>query len=114
MQNPPNTCVNSLRPSDAYMCEAIISSDNGLLPGLRQAIIWTNDDLLSIGPLGTNFSEILFEIKTFPFKKMHSNMPSTKWRPFLLGLNVLILLIVAFKPFKVLWYKGDMKYKPTV
>ena len=28
----------------------IIGSDNGLSPGRRQAIIWTNSDLLSIGP----------------------------------------------------------------
>ena len=36
----------------------IIGSDNGLLPGWRQAIIWTNAGILLIGPLGTNFSEI--------------------------------------------------------
>ena len=36
-----------------------IGSDNGLSPGRRQAIIWTNAGILSIGPLGTNFSEIL-------------------------------------------------------
>ena len=40
----------------------IIDSDNGLSPGWRQAIIWTNGRLLLIGPLGTNFSEILIEI----------------------------------------------------
>ena len=39
-----------------------IVSDNGLSPGRRQAIIWTNAGILSIGPLGTNFSEILIEI----------------------------------------------------
>ena len=39
----------------------IIASDNGLSPGRRQAIIWTNAGILSIGPLGTNFSEILIE-----------------------------------------------------
>ena len=33
----------------------IISSDNGLSPGRRQAIIWTNAGILLIGPLGTNF-----------------------------------------------------------
>ena len=37
----------------------IIVSDNGLSPGQRQAIIWTNAGILLIGPLGTNFSEIL-------------------------------------------------------
>ena len=40
----------------------IIGSDNGLSPSRRQAIIWTNTDILSIGPLGTNFCEILIGI----------------------------------------------------
>ena len=70
----------------------IIGSDNGLSPGRRRAIIWTNTGILSIGPLGTNFSEILIEIYTFSFKKMHLKMSSGKWRPFCLGLNVLKLL----------------------
>ena len=39
-----------------------IASDNGLSPGRRQAIIWTNAEILLIGPLGTNFNEILIEI----------------------------------------------------
>ena len=43
----------------------IIGSDNGLSPDRHQAIIWTNAGLLLIGPLGTNFSEILIEILTF-------------------------------------------------
>ena len=43
----------------------IIGSDNGLSPDRRQAIIWTNAGILLIGPLGTNFSEILIEIQTF-------------------------------------------------
>ena len=42
-----NICVSRL---------TIIGSDNGLSPGRRQAIIWTNDGILLIGPLGTNFS----------------------------------------------------------
>ena len=67
----------------------IIGSDNGLSPGRRQAIFWTNPGMLLIGPLGTNFSEILIEIYTFSFKKMHLKMSSGKWRPFCLGLNVL-------------------------
>ena len=48
-----------------------IGSDNGLSPGRRQAIIWTNVRILSSGPLGTNFSEILTEIHRFSFKKMN-------------------------------------------
>ena len=67
-----------------------IGSDNGLSPGRRQAIIRTNAGILLIGPLGTNFSEILIEIHTFSFKKMHLKMSSAKWRPFCIGLNVLI------------------------
>ena len=67
----------------------IIGSDNGLSPDRRQAIIWTNAGILFIGPLGTNFSEILIEILTFSFKKMCLKVSSVKWRPFCLGLNVL-------------------------
>ena len=36
-----------------------IGSDNDLLPGRHRAIIWINAGKLLIGPLGTNFSEIL-------------------------------------------------------
>ena len=67
-----------------------IGSDNGLSPGRRQAIIWTNAGILLIGPLGTNLSEILNEIHTFSLKKMHLKMSFGKWRPFCLDLNVLI------------------------
>ena len=67
----------------------IIGSDNGLSPDRRQAIIWTNDGLLLIGSLGTNFSEISIEILTFSLKKMRLKMSSAKWRPFCPGLNVL-------------------------
>ena len=67
----------------------IIGSDNGLSHGRPQAIIWTNAGILSIGPLGTNFSEILIGIQIFSFKKMRLKMASAKWRPFCIGLNVL-------------------------
>ena len=67
----------------------IIVSDNGLSPGRRQAIIWTNTGILLIGPLGTNFRGILIGIHTFSFEKMHSKISFAKWRPFCLGLNVL-------------------------
>ena len=69
----------------------IIGSDNGLSPGRRQAITWTNVGILLIRPLGTNFSEMLIEIHTFSFKKIHLKMASGKWRPFCLGLIELIL-----------------------
>ena len=67
----------------------IIGSDNGLSPGRRQSIIWTNAGILLIGPRGTNFSEMLIKIYTFSFKKMHFKMSSGKRQPFCLGLNVL-------------------------
>ena len=79
---------NSLR----HICvgkQTIIGSVNGLSPGRRQAIIWTNAGILLIWPLGTNFSEILIKSLTFSFTKMRLNVSSAKWRPFCLGLNVL-------------------------
>ena len=82
-------CVNKL---------TIIGSDNGLSPNRRQAIIWTNAGLLLIGPLGTNFSEILIELHSFSFKKMHVKMLSAKRRPFCLGLNVLRYLACSIRP----------------
>ena len=77
---------------------SIIGSDNGLSPGRRQAIIWTNAGILLIGPLGTNFSEILIEIYTFSFKKMRLKGSSAKWRPFCLGLNVLTKIVPTHLP----------------
>ena len=68
----------------------IIGSDNGLSPGRRQAIFWTNNGILLIRTFRTPFSEIVSEIHTFSFKKMHFKMSSGKWRPSCLGLNVLI------------------------
>ena len=67
-----------------------IGSDNGLLPGRRQAIIQTNAGILLIEPPGTNFNAISIEIHIFSFKKIHFKMSSGKWRPFCLGLNVLM------------------------
>ena len=55
-----------------------IGSDNGLSPGRRQAIIWTNDGILLIRTLGTNCSDILSEIHSFSFKKTHLKMSSAK------------------------------------
>ena len=52
-------------------------------------ITLTNAGILLIGPLGTNFSEILIEILKVSFKKMRLKVSSGKWRPFCPGLNVL-------------------------
>ena len=68
---------------------SIIGSDNGLSPGRRQAIIWTNAGILLLGTRGTNFNDILIKIHEFSFKKIHLKMSFGKWRPSCLGLNVL-------------------------
>ena len=60
----------------ASMNQVSIGSDSGLSPFRRQAIIWTRAGLLSIGPLGTNFSEILTKIQNFSVTKMHLKISS--------------------------------------
>ena len=67
----------------------IICSDNGLSPGGRQAIIWTNAGILLIQSLETNTKEIFIKLYIFSFKKMHLKMLSGNWQPFCLNLNVL-------------------------
>ena len=80
-----------------------IASDNGLSPGRRQAIIWMNAGILLIGPLGTNFSEILIEIQTFSLKQICVKMSFAKCRPFCLGLNELSYFHRCMSP--LYWYK---------
>ena len=88
--------VNPSPPSAAYMCQrSSIGSGNGLSPVRRQAITWTNTDLLSIAPLGTNFNEIRIKIQNFLFKKMRFETPSAKWRPFCPGRDALRKDIVS-------------------
>ena len=69
--------------------QTIIGSENGLSPGRCQAIIWTYAGILLIGTLGTNFSEILIEVRIFSFKKMGLKVSSAERQPSCLGLNVL-------------------------
>ena len=68
-----------------YICVSKLTtngSDTGLPAALRQVIIWTKAGILSIEPKGTQLSEI--------FKNMHMKLSSGNWRPFYLGLDVLI------------------------
>ena len=60
-------CINKL---------IFIGSDKGLSSDRRQIIFWTNGGILLIDPLRTNFGEILIEIHTLSFKKMHLNISS--------------------------------------
>ena len=59
---------NSSLPSAAYMCQCTRSA-LGQKMAWRQAIIWTNAGILLIGPLGTNFCEVLIKIYIFWLKK---------------------------------------------
>ena len=116
-----NHCFNSLRPSEAYIRQqtipstipymsanyTIMSSDNGLSPGWRQAIIWTNAGILLIGPLGTNFSEILIKMYIFSFKKMHlknivRNFVTILFRPQCVIINTYLTNYVWYEP----WFIG--------
>ena len=56
----------------------IIGPGNGLSPVRRQAITWTNACLLSIGLMGTYFSEIWIWILSSSFKKMQLKIVSAK------------------------------------
>ena len=91
----------------------IIGSDNGLSPGRRQAITWTNVGILLIGPLGTNFSKMLIEIHISSFKKMRLKMSYARWRPSCLGLNVLSPnkdFIRYDSPNTLSWFDGTINY----
>ena len=74
-----------MTPYDNINVEDDIGSGNGLL----LAITWTNADLLSIGTLGTNPSEISIKITWLSFKKMYSKMSSARWWPSCRGHDVL-------------------------
>ena len=89
----------------------IIDSDNGLSPGWFQGIIWTNAEILSIRPTGTNFSEILIEIHTFSFNKTHLKMLPATPRSFCLGFTLFYLkandvIVMACK----LWHKDFIQF----
>ena len=65
----------------------ITGLDNYLSLRRHKNITWTSAGILLIWPLGTNLIEILFNVHTFPFKKMYLKIPSTKWRPLLSRLQ---------------------------
>ena len=75
----PEYSNTSVADPQAHICinnSTIIGSANVLAPGWCQAIIWTNGGILLIQTLATKFSEILIEIRTLSFKKMHLKMLS--------------------------------------
>ena len=65
---------------ETHICVAkltIIGSENGLSPGRRQSIVWTNAGILLIRTLGTNLSEILENA----FENVTCEMVSIWFRP---------------------------------
>ena len=89
----------------------ITGSDNGLSPGRRQAIIWTNAGILLIGPLGKNFNEIFTEIHTFSLTKIYLKMSSGKW-PSCLGLNVLKDILLWWNAFESVGKLSSILFRP--
>ena len=87
--------------------------NNGLSPGRRRTITWTNAGTFSIRILGTNFSEILRDINVCSFKKMHLKMSSAKWWQFCLGLNVLTYCILHNSHQRGRCYKMWQLINPT-
>ena len=79
-----------------------IGSANGLSPARCWAITWTNADLLSNGPSGTNFSEIWIATLTFSFRKMRLKMSSAKCRPSCLDISVVYWFITKLRNSTVL------------
>ena len=82
----------------------IIGSDNGLSPGRRQAIIWTNAGILLIGPLGTNFSEISIE-KENVFESVICEMAAI-----CLGLSVLSQCTNYLSTWAQHWFEEPPKW----
>ena len=81
--------VSLLIKTDWRKCESltyvIIGSDNGLRPSRHQAIIWISAGILLNGPLGTNFSEVLIELYTVSFKRVHLKCPMENGGHFVSG-----------------------------
>ena len=83
----------------------IIGSDNGYSPVLAPSHYLNQCwNIINSTPI-KKFSQILIEIHTFSFKKMHLKMSSGKWRPFCLGLNMLMTKATFVFPY-VAWVKA--------
>ena len=92
-----------MRPSKL----TIIGSDNDLSPGWSRTIIWTNTGMLLIRTAGTNLSEILREIYTCSFKKMHLKLSSANYRLFCPDRSVLMVEDLGAPPVWALLPLGD-------
>ena len=79
------------------MNQVSIGSDNGLsfIFSAKPLSEWSVC-LLSIGPLGTNFTEILTKIQNFSFTKMHMKISSAKRQPSCPGGDELSCIFFQF------------------
>ena len=98
----------------ASVNKAIIGPNDHLSPDRRQAIVWTDDGILSIGPLGTNFSKFVIEIHALAFTKMYLKMSSWKWRPSYIGLNMFNLIYTSNPDWTPLWTELQRNCKSHV
>ena len=90
----------------------IIGSGNGLSPDRRQAITWSNVVILLIGPLGTNFSEMLIEIHIFfiqesPFENVVWKMAAILSRPQCVDFQCCSMLVPVKWPWAMLVTKSS-------
>ena len=76
-----------LRPGDAYRKLCHHNFRYRLVVFHDRAITWTDVDVLSTGPLRTNFSEIWYKMKIKSLMKMHLKLSSAKCRPHCSGRN---------------------------
>ena len=85
---PNEPCIAVFSPSGRLYASVNwvnIDSGYGLSPIRRQAITWISDGLLSIGLLGTSFSEFWIGILSFQSRKCIWKCRLPKWRPFYSG-----------------------------
>ena len=84
-----NLQISRIYINNEHISEYLLYNFKLLAPHRRQAIIWDNAGILLIGPLETNFSEILIKIQTFSLKKIRLKMSSAKCCSLRLSLNEL-------------------------
>ena len=107
-----HTCVSKLT----------IGSDNGLPPGRRQAIIWTNAGILLVG---ITRNKLRWNFNRSPCIFIHKNPFENvvwKWWPFCLGLNVLtlqgspnlVIITIIVRRAGLLWSQQDFEWRWSV
>ena len=60
-----------------------------------RVITWNNRDILLIGPIGTNCSDIPIKLPTLSFKKMHFKRSAAKYQPYLFMPDMLKISLMC-------------------